>query len=231
MEKVSRLSLIFDLSFAEATEASPQWILSAMQKHGPGVVSMLWRILGNEQDVCDIYQDTFLQLAHCRSGRKPDHVKSYLFKSASNNAISLIRRKKKYDEVCQDYIEANTPSVSSASQDFDRNILLEEMRNHLARLTMAMGNFRKLNAYQLSRQNAIAAAQSHLDSYTALGHGLDEETIHRLWPGIDLDEQLQPGQGNWAGFTLIKISSRTKGSNKHHPIELSRYVPTLQEQH
>ena len=85
--------------------------------------------------------------------------------------------------------------------------------------------------YQLSRQNAIAAAQSHLDSYTALGHGLDEETIHRLWPGIDLDEQLQPGQGDWAGFTLIKISSRTKGSNKHHPIELSRYVPTLQEQH
>jgi DNA-directed RNA polymerase specialized sigma24 family protein len=25
---------------------------------------MLWRILGNEQDVCDAYQDTFLKLAH-----------------------------------------------------------------------------------------------------------------------------------------------------------------------
>jgi DNA-directed RNA polymerase specialized sigma24 family protein len=32
---------------------------------------MLWRILGNEQDVCDAYQDTFLQLAHYE-GRQND---------------------------------------------------------------------------------------------------------------------------------------------------------------
>ena len=94
---------------------------------------------------------------------------------------------------------------------------------------MATGNFRKFNAYQLARQNGIAAAQAHLDSYSAIGHGLKEEDVNRLWPGILLDEQLQPGQGDWQGFTLIKVSAKTKNTNKHQPIKLSRYVRMTQE--
>ena len=39
-------------------------------------MKMLWRILGNEQDVCDAYQNTFLQLAHYENGQKPEHLRS-----------------------------------------------------------------------------------------------------------------------------------------------------------
>ena len=43
-------------------DISRQWVLSAMHRHGATLTALLWRILGNEQDVCDAYQDTFLQL-------------------------------------------------------------------------------------------------------------------------------------------------------------------------
>ena len=56
--------LIWDFAVSETVDKSQQWILSTMQQHGPELVTMLWRILGNEQDVCDAYQSTFLQLAH-----------------------------------------------------------------------------------------------------------------------------------------------------------------------
>ena len=91
-------------------------------------------------------------------------------------------------------------------------------------LVMAMNNFRQFNAYQLARQNCIAAAQAQLDSYSVLGQGLNQEDIKRLWPNVIIENQMQQGQGDWQGFTLIKVSARNGNTNKHRPIELSRYV-------
>lgn len=59
------------MAAADSVAVSQRWVLAAMQKHGPSLVAMLWRILGNEQDVCDAYQDTFVQLAHSRDGQVP----------------------------------------------------------------------------------------------------------------------------------------------------------------
>lgn len=77
----------------EAVSEDQRWILSTMQKHGQELITLLWRILGNEQDVCDAYQDTFLQLAHYEGGQKPKHVKAYIFRTANNAAISMLRRR------------------------------------------------------------------------------------------------------------------------------------------
>ena len=68
------IGLRWDLAAASSVEKSQQWVLSAMQKRGPALISMLWRILGNEQDVCDAYQQTFLQLAHYPEMKKPDNI-------------------------------------------------------------------------------------------------------------------------------------------------------------
>jgi len=35
----------------QAVDESQRWIVVAMQKYGHELVTMLWRILGNEQDV------------------------------------------------------------------------------------------------------------------------------------------------------------------------------------
>jgi RNA polymerase sigma-70 factor (ECF subfamily) len=84
---------VWDLAASEPIVESQRWILSTMQKYGQELVTMLWRILGNEQDVCDAYQDTFLQLAHFEGGQKPYNIKAYVFRVANNVAITMLRRR------------------------------------------------------------------------------------------------------------------------------------------
>jgi RNA polymerase sigma-70 factor (ECF subfamily) len=129
------LRLLWDAAAAESLEASQQWILTAMQQHGPVLVSMLWRILGNEQDVCDAYQDTFLQLAHNRSGSKPNKVKAYLFRTASNVAITILRRKKLHEKACRNLAQnQNTIRTDRPGHDLDVQELREELRGLISRL-------------------------------------------------------------------------------------------------
>jgi len=93
LSKTASYGLMLDFAVPAVLDQTQQWVLSAMQSHGQELITMLWRILGNEQDVCDAYQDTFLRLAHYQGGQKPQHVKAYLFRSANNTAISILRRK------------------------------------------------------------------------------------------------------------------------------------------
>jgi len=91
--RANSCGLVWDFAIPDSLTGTQRWILSAMQNHGRELVTMLWRILGNEQDVCDAYQDTFLNLAHYNRGQKPEHVKAYIFRSANNAAISMLRRR------------------------------------------------------------------------------------------------------------------------------------------
>jgi len=91
--KAASYEFIWDFAISESVDESQQWILSTMQRFGQELVTMLWRILGNEQDVCDAYQDTFLQLAHYEAKQKPEHIKAYIFRTANNIAVSMLRRK------------------------------------------------------------------------------------------------------------------------------------------
>ena len=123
----------------ETVAENQRWILSAMQKHGPELVTMLWRILGNEQDVCDAYQNTFLQLAHQEGGQKPDYIKAYIFRVANNTAISMLRRR---------IIEKkNLPQPSgggktfnSPAEELDSKYMQETLRSCLAKLPEHLRN-------------------------------------------------------------------------------------------
>ncbi len=79
IDKVYISGLSWDLPIAGVLNSSGRWVVAAMQTYGPELVAMLWRILGNEQDVCDAYQDTFLKLAHYDRGQKPQNVKKGIF--------------------------------------------------------------------------------------------------------------------------------------------------------
>ena len=92
-QKAVSCDLLWDAAAFEAVDESQRWILTVMRRHGHELVTMLWRILGNEQDVCDAYQTTFLRLAHHEEGLKPRWVKAYLFRTASNTAVSMLRQR------------------------------------------------------------------------------------------------------------------------------------------
>jgi len=132
-DKAATYDLFWDSAACEAVDASQRWILTAMQRHGHELVTMLWRILGNEQDVCDAYQTTFLHLAHHDGGRRPRRLKPYLFRTASNAAISMLRRqmaeRKMLSNVADTEVDARDPG-----RDFDARYLAETLRRHLAQL-------------------------------------------------------------------------------------------------
>ena len=135
LTRIGHCEWLWDGTVAESVAPSQQWVLPAMQVHGPPLVSMLWRILGNEQDVCDAYQNTFLQLAYYKSGRKPKNVKAYLFRTASNAAITILRRKKLHEKACREVTKR--PGVQHhlcGAHDLDAGDLREQLRCCIARL-------------------------------------------------------------------------------------------------
>lgn len=130
---------LWDFAIPESVAESQRWVLSTMQKHGQGLVTMLWRVLGNEQDVCDAYQDTFLQLAHFDGGRKPKYVKAYVFRVANNVAISMLRRriaeKRRLSRP-----KAEEEVARSPVNELDSKCLQETLRSCIAQLPEHLRN-------------------------------------------------------------------------------------------
>jgi RNA polymerase sigma factor (sigma-70 family) len=129
-------------SLAQSVAASQRWVLAAMQQNGPGLVTMLWRILGSEHDVCDAYQDTFLHLAnHFEGRRRPDNIRSYLYQTAMNTAISMLRRRRlqqNYQQALRQ--EAAVCRPVDYGRPIDARALQEDLRKAIARLPEYLAN-------------------------------------------------------------------------------------------
>ena len=127
------IELLWDVSIPKAMEQTQGWVLCAMQQYGRGLVNMLWRILGNEQDVCDAYQDTFLKLAHFENGHRPENVKAYVFRSASNIAISTLRHRIVEKKKFSPRMAIRSEAVSPAGE-LDTRYLTETLRAGISKL-------------------------------------------------------------------------------------------------
>ena len=127
--------LRWDSTVAGSVDASQRWILTAMQTHGMALVTMLWRLLGNEQDVCDAYQQTFLNMAHMEDRRKPDNVQAYLFRTAANAAISMLRHRQiRQRSVGVITANDNTAHRVDYAYDLDTKLLQEKLRSAISQL-------------------------------------------------------------------------------------------------
>ena len=131
--KAISYDLLWDSTAVEAVGESQRWILTAMRRHGHELITMLWRILGNDQDVCDAYQTTFLRLAHHEDGLKPKWVKAYLFRTASNTAISMLRQRMAERKVLTS-VAPVAENVQDVEIDINVKYLTENLRYHVAQL-------------------------------------------------------------------------------------------------
>ncbi len=158
---------LWDFVVPEAVSNDQQWVLSAMHRHGRKLVTMLWRILGNEQDVCDAYQDTFLQLAHYESGQKPEFVKAFIFRVANNVAISMLRRRVAERKRISTAIVKEKISPSPA-KEFDSKYLQETLRFCISQLpehlrnVVTLRDLAELSYTQISRILGISAATARV---------------------------------------------------------------------
>lgn len=167
LDKTVSYGALWDFIGSEAIADNQRWILSAMQKHGQEIVTMLWRILGNEQDVCDAYQDTFLQLAHYEGGRKPNCVKAYIFRVANNVAISMIRRKIAERKRISATVAAERNTHSPLSE-LDSKYLQEILRSNIAQLpeylrnVLMLRDLAELSYIEIGRMLGITAGTARV---------------------------------------------------------------------
>lgn len=88
----------FDGFLAELASVRPcqgqTWVLRLMREHSPGVVRTLWRMLGNEHDVLDVYQDTICRLTQLGAGYSIRQRKAYFYRMAINRAVELVRKRR-----------------------------------------------------------------------------------------------------------------------------------------
>ena len=136
------LSQLWQGTLAQSVPASQKWVLRAMQQYGSGLVTMLWRMLGDEHDVCDVYQDTFLHLAHSFSNRpKPRHVRAYLYRTSMNVAISILRRKRierQFEKTLSEQMDSSF-QVDYAGQ-LDVPVMQEKLRKAMGELPEYLAN-------------------------------------------------------------------------------------------
>lgn len=138
-EAANIYGLSWDFAIPQTLSGAQRWVLSAMQNHGPELVTMLWRILGNEQDVCDAYQDTFLKLAHHKGGQKPRNVRAYVFRSANNAAISMLRHRIA-ERKAVTAAEVSKAETKQNSGDINSRYLQERLRIAVAHLPEHLRN-------------------------------------------------------------------------------------------
>jgi RNA polymerase sigma-70 factor (ECF subfamily) len=136
----ANLGLTLGLCGAQSVEKSQRWILSAMQAHGPALVTTLWRILGSQEDVCDVYQETFLRLAHLPDHRRPDNLRAYVFRTAVNIAVSLLRRRQLEKKYQQEVSVSNHPAANDPAGFLDAVQLQSQLREAVSRLPEYMGD-------------------------------------------------------------------------------------------
>lgn len=167
----ANLRLSWDFAAVGSVGASQQWILTAMQKHGQGLVTMLWRILGNEHDVCDAYQQTFLNLAHYQDdGRtKPKNVQAFLFRTASNAAITMLRRKKRKEQSVQLLGAGKTTQLDvDLAHDLDVKLMQQRLRDAVAKLpeylreVIVLHDLAGLPYQEVSKISGISAATARV---------------------------------------------------------------------
>jgi len=91
------------LGQAEAAEPAERagnphgWVLRVMRAEGSGILRLLHRVLGNEADALDAFQDCFCKLAVRGNGGGLRSARAYAYRTATNIAIELIRSRRRRD--------------------------------------------------------------------------------------------------------------------------------------
>ncbi|MHC4442205.1 MAG: RNA polymerase sigma factor [Planctomycetota bacterium] len=152
MARAQPIALPAELQFllAELTSAqvadNQQWILKLMLKHGPMVLSALWRMLGSEPDVMDAYQTAVCRLTERGKNAVGSNPGGYFYKTAINAGIEILRKRKlRHDrwpavveaQKCRDSTRAEAQTAETA---YNQKVVLEQTRLAIAHLPPHLRN-------------------------------------------------------------------------------------------
>jgi RNA polymerase sigma factor (sigma-70 family) len=161
--------MLEELASADAG-ASQGWILALLREHGLSVVKVLWRMLGREQDVLDVYQTVVCQLAARGPDRAGRNRGAYFHRAAINTAIELIRRRQRerahWPGVVQRHEAASVaPDVGGRA---DHLRLVDDVRHAVAALpphlrdVIVLRDFAGFDYARVARTLSITAATARV---------------------------------------------------------------------
>ncbi len=91
-------------------------------------------------------------------------------------------------------------------------------------LAVAQSTSARLNKHILLRQRCLAAGQAQLDSIVATGKPISDKDLKRLWPGVRVEVNTEPGKGDWAGLTRLQVTAEATAGGRNIKVTLCRYV-------
>jgi RNA polymerase sigma-70 factor (ECF subfamily) len=117
-----------------------------MDSEGPAILRMLQRLLGNRNDAMDAYQECFCKLAARGDGCGVEHAKAYVYRTASNIAVEMIRSRTRRREHMPAVAEVRARQSGEATEaDANRapagqEDVLHDMRRAISRLPAHLRN-------------------------------------------------------------------------------------------
>lgn len=128
-------SVLSGLATAEVAE-NQRWIIKLLQCHGHAILTALWRILGSEQDVQDVYQTAVCHLAARGEHGATFNLPGYFYRTAINTAIELLRsRQRQKSHWPQLYrTMSDRPSQLTGGEVCDLRESIERLRKAICQL-------------------------------------------------------------------------------------------------
>ena len=164
---------------------SHDWVSQIIDREGPGILRLLWRLLGQEQDVMDAYQDCFCRLA-ARMG--PDNLrnaKAYAYRMATNIAVEMFRQKRRR--------QAHLPAI--AAQHASARASNVEKRGDADRFVALRAAIAELPTHL---RNVVVLRDLSRFSYKEVGRtlGIDPATarVYRRHAVVKLADLLDEGE-------------------------------------
>lgn len=109
----------------------------AIDRYGPLILSLIWRITHNSEDTADIYQDVFVKLHDTQAKHGAlGQPKAWLCRTATNAALDQIRQRKRF--VALEYL-AEPPNANGLAEESENAMLTERIRLLVPRLPERQG--------------------------------------------------------------------------------------------
>lgn len=137
-----------------SARSSHAWVARLIQTEGPGILRMLWRLLGREADVIDAYQDCFCKLASRGKRSGVTCARAYAYRTASNVAIEMIRVRRRHQAHLSAIAVEQGGTRSLETGDGEAEGRLGPLREAIAQLPTHLRNvivLRDLNRYSYAK--------------------------------------------------------------------------------
>ncbi len=144
----------------------------ALQRYGPLIMQVIWRLVPHEDDAADIYQETFLQYHRAQTDKREiNHPKAWLCRTARNRSFRLLQQPGRLDGAAMtDGETAEAVGTENQTTDFLMNrlrLLVAELPDQ-QRQAFAMRHFEDLPFAEIAGQLDCSADAARASAHKAM---------------------------------------------------------------